>query len=167
MRHAILILLSAVLALACMTPSEAMARKPRAYMLTCLMPAPAEAKYICGKEGSAKVRLTDSLFQDVARVNKQVNRSIRVRKDPPGTDIWTLGARSGDCEDFAIAKRKLLIDAGVPSKALRFRSGWLRGSGVGHVVLTMKTDRGTFVLDILSKKVRRLEDTEYRNWTEL
>ena len=56
----------------------------------------------------------------------------------------------GDCKIYALFKRKLLIERGFPRQALLMTI--VRDlNGDGHAVLTVKTDRGDFVLDNLSE----------------
>ena len=52
----------------------------------------------------------------------------------------------GDCEDYALLKRRMLIEAGWPREALLMTV--VRDKrGDGHAVLTVKTDKGEFILD--------------------
>ena len=52
----------------------------------------------------------------------------------------------GDCKIYALFKRKLLIERGFPRQALLMTI--VRDlNGEGHAVLTVKTDRGDFVLE--------------------
>ena len=58
-------------------------------------------------------------------------------------------------------KRKLLIERGFPRQALLMTV--VRDlNGEGHAVLTVKTDRGDFVLDNLSPDVRPWNATGYQ-----
>ena len=66
----------------------------------------------------------------------------------------------GDCKIYALFKRKLLIERGFPRQALLMTI--VRDlNGEGHAVLTVKTDRGDFVLDNLSDDVRPWNATGY------
>lgn len=67
----------------------------------------------------------------------------------------------GDCKQYVIWKRKLLMDLGLPRQALLitiFRD--LEGNG--HTVLTVKSDRGDFVLDNMVSEIRPWIATGYR-----
>ncbi len=59
-------------------------------------------------------------------------------------------------EDYVLAKRRALIQAGISPSALRIAYVKTRG-GEGHAILVVKTDRGEFVLDNLNGKVRLAE----------
>jgi predicted transglutaminase-like cysteine proteinase len=67
----------------------------------------------------------------------------------------------GDCKIYALYKRKLLLDAGFPRQALLMTIVYdLQGDG--HTILTVKTDRGEFVLDNLSNDIRPWNAPGYR-----
>ena len=67
----------------------------------------------------------------------------------------------GDCKIYALFKRKLLVERGYPRQALLITI--VRDlNGEGHAVLTVKTDRGDFVLDNLSPAVRPWSATGYQ-----
>ncbi len=52
----------------------------------------------------------------------------------------------GDCEDYVLLKRRMLMQAGWPREALLITV--VRDKkGEGHAVLTVKTDKGDFILD--------------------
>ena len=66
----------------------------------------------------------------------------------------------GDCKVYALYKRKLLIEAGFPRQALLMTV--VRDlEGQGHAILTVKTDRGEFVLDNLTDDIRPWDATGY------
>jgi len=67
----------------------------------------------------------------------------------------------GDCEDYVLAKRRLLIQAGWPREALFVTVGRDK-RGDGHAVLTVKTDKGEFVLDNQNDQILLWSDTGYR-----
>ncbi len=111
------------------------------------------------------VDLTAKTFAEVDRVNRRVNATI-----VPVTDMdhWNVVDRwdypldgKGDCEDFALLKRKILISAGYPRQALLITVVKDK-QGDGHAILTLKTSRGEFVLDNLSDRVKPWNDTGYK-----
>jgi predicted transglutaminase-like cysteine proteinase len=51
----------------------------------------------------------------------------------------------GDCEDNALLKRKMLIDAGWPREGLLITIGRQK-NGDAHALLTVKTSKGEFIL---------------------
>ena len=98
----------------------------------------------------------------------QVNRTINA-KIAPATDLelygvvehWTLPSDKGDCEDYALLKRQVLIRRGWPSSALLITV--VRDEmGDGHAVLTARTSQGDFVLDNKRQDIRLWNQTGYR-----
>ena len=99
------------------------------------------------------------------KVNAWVNEAIK-----PMTDLehWGVVERwnypddgYGDCEDYVLLKRRMLIQAGWPREALLITV--VRDKkGDGHAVLTIKTDRGEFVLDNQEPQVLPWTKTGYR-----
>ena len=92
-----------------------------------------------------------SVARLVRTVNRQVNRSMRWEYDP--ADVWKLCGPTGDCEDYALCKRAMLIREGVPAGALRLAYAYLP-DGTGHVVLFVVTERGPLVLDNRTNIIR-------------
>jgi predicted transglutaminase-like cysteine proteinase len=128
---------------------------PLGYQLMCLK-HPAE----CRGGGAASIEATNGMLAVLVRVNTAINRTMQPREDK-GIDVWTLGATSGDCEDYALAKRRLLVEAGLPASALRL--AYVKTpAGIGHAVLVVNTPRARYVLDNLTAAIRPLEQTGYR-----
>ena len=69
--------------------------------------------------GDDIVNLTEDRNQEMLAVNAGINRAIRPANDRQGTDVWSVDVVSGDCEDYALTKRKHLLELGWPSRALR------------------------------------------------
>jgi predicted transglutaminase-like cysteine proteinase len=111
------------------------------------------------------VVLTPKAWADMVKVNAWVNDSIH-----PVTDLehWGVVERwnypddgKGDCEDYVLLKRRMLIQAGWPREALLITV--VRDKkGDGHAVLTVKTNRGEFVLDNQETQVLPWNKTGYR-----
>lgn len=113
---------------------------------------------------AAPLTLARADWRRVQRINREVNRAIRHREDSAvygRPDQWALGeAGVGDCEDYALAKRAALIQAGVPARALSIALVETR-RGESHAVLLIDTDKGAMVLDNLSPWIRRWDQTSY------
>jgi predicted transglutaminase-like cysteine proteinase len=111
------------------------------------------------------VVLTSKAWTDMLKVNAWVNESIK-----PMTDLehWGVVERwnypddgYGDCEDYVLLKRRMLMQAGWPREALLITV--VRDKkGDGHAVLTVKTDRGEFILDNQEPQVLPWTKTGYR-----
>jgi predicted transglutaminase-like cysteine proteinase len=111
-------------------------------------------------------RLTIRSLSVLDRINRQVNAAIQPISnfDHWGTmlDHWDYPVDGkGDCKIYALYKRKLLMEEGFPRQALLMTI--VRDlDGEGHAILTVKTDRGEFVLDNLSSEIRPWNATGYR-----
>lgn len=115
--------------------------------------------------GPDTVELTPSKQAELAAVNRAVNSQIAPRSDTRGDDVWTLSPRSGDCEDYAVTKRHVLIQRGWPSSALRLAIGYTR-QGEGHLVLAVRTSDGDVILDNETNSIRNWQDAGL-NWQEI
>ena len=127
----------------------------------------AEHKQECAPTPTAPrdVVLTDSTWRDLVRVNRWVNESIQPLTD---MDHWGVAEKwsypddgYGDCEDYVLLKRSMLIAAGWPRAALLITV--VRDEkDEGHAVLTVKTDKGEFILDNQAEDVLPWNQTGYR-----
>ena len=112
------------------------------------------------------VRLTRQTWALLNEINNKVNNAIEPvsNLDHWGTtlDHWDYPVDGkGDCKIYALFKRKLLIERGFPRQALLMTI--VRDlSGEGHAVLTVKTDRGDFILDNLTDEIRGWSATGYQ-----
>lgn len=93
-------------------------------------------------------------------INDDVNKRISPQNEG-SADVWALNPSRGDCEDYAITKRSMLIKAGVSSSALRIAVGTLR-SGERHAVLIATTDSGELVLDNLTGDLTPVDRADIR-----
>ena len=111
------------------------------------------------------VVLSSKAWKDMVRINKWVNDTVK-----PITDLehWGVVERwnypddgYGDCEDYVLLKRRMLMQAGWPRQALLVTV--VRDKrGDGHAVLTVKTDKGEFILDNQNEEILLWSDTGYR-----
>ena len=63
------------------------------------------------------------------------------------SDHWDIPTDGlGECEDYQLLKRKLLVRAGFPARALRM-AVVIDDEKQGHAVLMAMTDKGDLVLD--------------------
>jgi len=116
--------------------------------------------------GSQPVRLTPVLWNQLIAINDNVNTAIEpdTDKDIYGREeYWNYPDASGkgDCEDYVLLKRRMLMQAGWPREALLVTVVRER-NGDGHAVLTVKTDKGEFILDNQYPDILLWSDTSYR-----
>ncbi|MBV9222340.1 MAG: transglutaminase-like cysteine peptidase [Methylobacteriaceae bacterium] len=114
---------------------------------------------------AADVTITAATWAKIDRINRFVNGAIEPVSDMDHwgvIDQWDypLDAK-GDCEDYALLKRKLLIEAGLPRQAL-LMTVVRDHEDQGHALLTVKTNGGDYVLDNLSDEIKPWSSTGYR-----
>jgi predicted transglutaminase-like cysteine proteinase len=106
--------------------------------------------------------LTGERMSQLQQINSHVNSTIREVSDLEQygrEDVWALPTKGkGDCEDFALLKRKMLIERGWPSSALSITVG-STAQGEAHAVLLVSTAQGQYVLDNLTSSILSPERT--------
>ena len=121
----------------------------------------------CATKPSAPrdVVLTAKAWSDMVKVNNWVNDNIK-----PITDLEHWGVVEqwdypddgfGDCEDYVLLKRRMLMQAGWPQQALLITVVRDKKND-GHAVLTVKTDKGEFILDNQESQILAWNKTGYR-----
>ena len=111
-----------------------------------------------------KVPLTPKRAAELAIVQLHVNRKIIYATDGDHygrKEYWNYPRVRGDCEDYALEKRRRLIAAGWPRSALLLTAARMQ-NGQKHLVLVAVTEMGDFVLDNLSQNVRHWKSMDYR-----
>jgi len=109
--------------------------------------------------------LSRKAWRDLVQVNDWVNETIKPLSD---LEHWGVVERwsypddgYGDCEDYALLKRRMLIEAGWPREALLLTL--VRGAdGEGHAVLTVTTEKGDYVLDNMRSDILLWSNIGYR-----
>lgn len=107
--------------------------------------------------------LTPADWNRMVDINNRVNSAIRPLTDMEmwgKAELWSYPTDVGDCEDYVLLKRHMLVQAGfAPSNLLI--TVVRQPNGDGHAVLTVRTDRGDFVLDNLVSRINDWRDTPY------
>jgi predicted transglutaminase-like cysteine proteinase len=106
---------------------------------------------------------TPDRLSELDAINRGVNREIA-----PATDMeiygvaeyWTIPTSRGDCEDYALLKRKRLMARGWPASSL-LMTVVRDEKGEGHAVLTARTVQGDFILDNKADEVKSWNRTRY------
>jgi predicted transglutaminase-like cysteine proteinase len=112
----------------------------------------------------APIELTRQLWAEIIAVNNSVNTRIIPRTDMEmwgKEEVWSYPGRYGDCEDYALEKRRELMEKGVPAGDLLL-TVVRQPNGAGHAVLTVHTSLGDYILDNLEPRVLAWADTKYR-----
>jgi predicted transglutaminase-like cysteine proteinase len=111
------------------------------------------------------INLTPKTIKEIGRVSQWVNAHIKPVSDMEHwgvIDRWDYPSDGkGDCEDYALFKRKILIEEGFPRQAL-LMTVVKDEHNEGHSVLTVKTSAGEFVLDNMNDEVKPWDRTGYR-----
>ena len=108
--------------------------------------------------------LTDAGWRQLVAINDAINTSIVPVTDKDLyriNEFWTYPDGKGDCEDFALEKRRHLIANGWDPSAL-LMTVVRQQNGEGHAVLMVRTDRGDLVLDNQDGRVLLWNDTPYQ-----
>ena len=120
------------------------------------------------QDAPAMIALSPETWQALQNVNERINHALRPMDDKRHygrAEYWNIPTDGyGDCEDYALSKRKALLDAGFSEAALRLAIVLTR-SRERHAVLTVTTDHGDFVLDNLGNAITGWDQTGYQ-WLE-
>lgn len=132
--------------------------------------APSGARNICRTykwacaDSTKSARLTKQNLELVRRVNKTVNSRTREISDKAQyrkAELWALPTRrGGDCEDFALLKKRELIRLGISPKRLLIATV-LDRKRRSHAVLVLRSDGGDYVLDNLTNSILGWRNTRY------
>lgn len=117
-----------------------------------------------GGGAAGVVRLDADQRETLQVINDAVNERIRPVSDERlyGTpEHWTYPVAQGDCEDYVLLKRLMLMERGWPAGTLLI-TVVRDGRGEGHAVLTVMTDRGELVLDNKRTEILPPAETGYR-----
>ena len=111
-----------------------------------------------------RVSMTDDVWNLLVVTNASVNQSVEASSDMAHWGVnesWDYPTNGrGDCEDYALQKRKMLIKAGLPRQALLI-TVVLDRRGDGHAVLMVRTNRGDFILDNQYREIMAWDKTGY------
>jgi predicted transglutaminase-like cysteine proteinase len=109
--------------------------------------------------------MTDDVRKLVETVNLAVNREVKPLSDWEiygKEEVWAYpDAGVGDCEDYVLEKRRRLMQHGISLSNLLI-TVVRKPDGEGHAVLTVRTDRGDFILDNLTDETKLWYKTGYR-----
>ena len=118
-----------------------------------------------GQAIALDVRNTPEAMKRVKQINVWVNSNVKPKSDMEHwgvIDQWDYPSDGyGDCEDYVLLKRRLLINEGYPRQGLLV-TVVKDEKGEGHALLTVKTNKGEYVLDNLDDEVRPWNKTRYR-----
>ncbi|WP_371037901.1 transglutaminase-like cysteine peptidase [Rhodosalinus sp. FB01] len=153
--------------------SDARGCPPLALAVARTEPPPSQYAAFCGHHpdacrlgGAARLEWTPETRAALARVNREVNAQVRLLADQECLgleDLWDFPREGvGDCEDFALEKRRRLVALGLPGASLTMAIVHHRERFFAHAVLLAETTHGTWVLDNLAPQLTCWNASPYR-----
>lgn len=122
----------------------------------------------CTTNGSTQQAYSAELKAMLDEINKSINESNTYAYDSAQygkLEHWTEMRQygdSGDCEDFALAKYRACLNAGIPASALKIATG-KTPNGTGHAWLEVQTDQGNVALDLNVQAATFSDELPYSN----
>jgi predicted transglutaminase-like cysteine proteinase len=139
-------------------PQGAAAPAPRGAEGLC-----ARYDWACARQDAGRVpsRADLELAQKVNRAVNARTRQVTDQAQYGRGDVWALPtATGGDCEDLALAKKRMLVASGFPSARLLVATA-LDRARQPHAVLVVRTGSGDLVLDSRTDRVMPWVETGY------
>ena len=104
------------------------------------------------------------------KINRTVNWEIAYERDIDQygvSEYWALPeSGKGDCEDFALEKRRRLLAEGWPASDLRIAACWVENGGY-HAVLVAVLDGDWWVLDNRYDIMWRWDQMQHYKWHKM
>lgn len=111
-----------------------------------------------------RLAMSPDTWNMLVQVNTYVNGKIKPEADIELYHVaekWAYPTSAGDCEDYALLKKRYLQSMGFSTDEL-LMTVLLDEKGEGHAVLTVVTDNGDFILDNRSQNILRWDQTPYK-----
>lgn len=119
--------------------------------------------WACARSGKRTV-IDAAAMETLKTINSRVNRRVTPVADNVQwgrAEKWSLPtARGGDCEDYALQKKKDLIEAGFAPEQLLIATV-LDRRGRSHAVLVVRSGRQDLVLDNMNSRILPWQQTGY------
>lgn len=122
-----------------------------------------------GQKTAEFITLDHDHWAQLQRINSLVNHEIQGVGDNDHYGIYKLGIinwwtypddGAGNCNDYVLLKKKLLVEAGWPRSALLL-TVVLDTHNEGHLVLMARTNDGDLILDNLTETIKTWNGTGY------
>lgn len=169
-RRTMHLIAAAAIGIAIAAPGVAAERYPAFLKAGVTVSAPKGAVGLCGKYdwvcrgGGGTSVSTEQALALADRVNREVNRRVRPISDSAQygrEEYWSLPSRrGGDCEDYALEKKRQLMEMGLSGEQLLMTTVLDRKGG-SHAVLVLRTGAGDYVLDNLTNQIKPWGRTGY------
>ncbi len=116
------------------------------------------------QHSTKRFAMTKKRWKQLVQINNYVNHKIKPVSDQDlygKVEYWTFPTTKGDCEDYVVLKRRMLMKRGWPSGSLLITV--VRDeNGDGHAILTARTSTGDYVLDNKRDVIRPWNQIPYR-----
>ncbi len=143
-------------------PESGQTATPIGYLMYCL-----KFRQDCNRRAISYAH--ENIEDLMHKVQTSVNLHIRPTTDMRNyrkADHWTIPTNGrGDCEDFALAKRVMLLKAGLPASSLLLASA-INERGEPHMVLIVRTKKQDYVLDNTKYYVKKWQELPY-TWVSI
>ena len=120
-----------------------------------------ECQFSGGKSGP--LVLNTDLWNQITSVNAAVNNSVQPLSTPDQYGVaqyWNYPVTAGDCNSYTLLKKRYLAELGIKPEMLLL-TVVLTETGEGHLVLTIPTDKGDYILDNRRAEILRWDETGY------
>jgi predicted transglutaminase-like cysteine proteinase len=120
-----------------------------------------ECQFSGGKSGP--LVLDTELWSQITSVNATVNNTVQPLSTPDQYGVvqyWNYPVTAGDCNSYTLLKKRYLAELGIKPEVLLL-TVVLTETGEGHLVLTIPTDKGDFILDNRRSEILRWDETGY------
>ncbi len=110
-----------------------------------------------------RFQATPERLSELDVINRHVNKIIQPMTDMEiygVSERWVIPVDRGDCEDYGLLKRRMLMARGWPASTL-LMTVVRDEQGEGHAVLTARTAQGDFILDNKVDAVKLWNQTPY------
>lgn len=116
------------------------------------------------EEVTPRIAPGEEMRRDLRFVNDLVNEMVSPVTDQElygRLEHWTYPDGKGDCEDYVLLKRRLLMERGWPASALLITVVRDHNDD-GHAVLTVRTADGDLILDNKTERIATWNESGYR-----
>ncbi len=120
-----------------------------------------ECQFSGGKSGP--LVLNTELWNQITGVNLAINSSVQPLSTPDQYGVmqyWNYPVTAGDCNSYTLLKKRYLAELGIKPEMLLL-TVVLTETGEGHLVLTVPTDKGDYILDNRRAEILRWDETGY------
>ncbi|RXG88293.1 transglutaminase-like cysteine peptidase [Bradyrhizobium vignae] len=117
----------------------------------------------CQQHGDLRItdfRSRSQRWRELNQINSMVNFSIMPKALAASRNDydWQIFPSEGNCADYAVTKRHLLLRAGWPSSSLLLAEVGIRTTGEHHLVLLVREGRAILVIDNLSTAILNVNE---------